>query len=748
MPVRSSSFPLRRLAALLAAPTLIGAAAGAAVVAAPAAAPAATAAIGQCPPGFLPGPGNTNPPFTDNNVAVYAGGDFLADGSAAESEGLNVIMGDATYAKSGGGRFNVGTVGVGSNVTPTPGTVMLAVGGALTVGSGTVLDVGAGASDGGGLAGGSVDVGGATGPAYPDPAAYELNNGTMSEGLGAAAVADWSGFGASLAAASASWRTLADTGTATASGARVDFAGDGTSTRQVFTLTAAQLDGKSEFFFTGIPSTTDTTVIINVTGAGPLAINATYFANDGVRADDLGGTLFGQVSQRTMWNFADATAVSFGGASQFLGSVAAPVGSYDITASMNGRVYAGGDIHMHGSGNELHNYPWNDQPFDCVPEVAPTGSITLQKMLADGTEEFLPTDDEGRLPKFSGRLVCSLQPGGIAVEEWTLRPPATITIDGLPIGASCVITEDTDATAQDLDGREDVPLGLAWEEPSWTLNGEPVAAPVTFTVPDPDGEQRVALTVTNALSFGAFQVVKSVSNPAGLAFDDAFAGDWTCTAAGAEIASGRWQASSTAPDVITGIPVGATCVVTEDAPAAVDGAQWSSRIDPEGGVVVTAASEESPVTVTVENTLTADAGAFTIRKDFEPGQSGFTGSFTIDYVCTGPDGAPSGTVTLTAGQTSAPIVAPVGAECAASEPRLPAAPSGWEWGAPTISAPVTITASSGQAPLTITVSNTLRHDLPATGGTVPWMAIGAAGVLVASGSAALLIGARRRRTAD
>ena len=63
-----------------------------------AAAPAA-AATGECAPGFLPGPGTPaeNDMWTDDNVAVFAGGDFVADGGAAESEGLLVAMGDATF---------------------------------------------------------------------------------------------------------------------------------------------------------------------------------------------------------------------------------------------------------------------------------------------------------------------------------------------------------------------------------------------------------------------------------------------------------------------------------------------------------------------------------------------------------------------------------------------------------------------------------------------------------------------------
>ncbi|KJL40791.1 hypothetical protein [Microbacterium trichothecenolyticum] len=112
-------------------------------------------------------------------------------------EGLVIVQGDADFTKSPGGTFNVGWVGVGSGVVPTPGEVMLAVGGDLSVGAGTVLDVGANARDASDeLLGGNVDVGGITTPDYEtDGSRYRLNNGALQQELGAAATAPWSTWG-------------------------------------------------------------------------------------------------------------------------------------------------------------------------------------------------------------------------------------------------------------------------------------------------------------------------------------------------------------------------------------------------------------------------------------------------------------------------------------------------------------------------------------------------------------------------
>ncbi|MET9725124.1 hypothetical protein [Streptomyces zaomyceticus] len=80
------------------------------------AAPLAPAPGGSraCPaPGEEPGIGH-EPRFTDANVALFAGGDYTADGTTAEAEGMLVVAGDAALANASGGVFNVGRVGAGS----------------------------------------------------------------------------------------------------------------------------------------------------------------------------------------------------------------------------------------------------------------------------------------------------------------------------------------------------------------------------------------------------------------------------------------------------------------------------------------------------------------------------------------------------------------------------------------------------------------------------------------------------------
>lgn len=332
----------------------------------------AQAAAASCPTGEIGSPGTGNEIFTDNNVAVYAGGDLVTGSGAAEIEGVVVVHGDATFQRQPAGAFNVGTVGVGSGVVPGAGETMLAVGGDLRVESGiTTFFVGApvpGFPDGGG----DVRVGGAAAPAHPD-GRYDLNGGEFRSGLGAAALDGYAHFGDAISTASASYAAEATTGSARSEWGTATFAGTGAA-REVFTISAADLGAAGAVAFEKIAD--DATVIVNVTG-DTAVWSPNYFSDDGVRVDGVGGAVngFGRVATRTMWNFADATRVEIGGSSQVLGSIMVPHAHADAatptlstTAHLNGRVYTNGTIRMEGSGTEIHNYPFRDGAFVCEVE--------------------------------------------------------------------------------------------------------------------------------------------------------------------------------------------------------------------------------------------------------------------------------------------------------------------------------------------------------------------------------------------
>ncbi|MFC8710135.1 choice-of-anchor A family protein [Streptomyces sp. NPDC057197] len=340
---------------------LLGLSGAALAQAAPARGPSAA-----CPnPGEVPGIDH-DPLFTDSNVALFAGGDYTVDGSSAEAEGLLVVKGKATFAKSAGGVFNIGRVGAGSGILPPSGSVMLAVGGDLTVAKGTTVDVGHGLTAGPGY-GGAVRVGGA----IDEKGNLETNGGARSAGLGAtAALTPYDTFDATLAHESSSLGALKTTGTAVRSGDTVTFrsTGTGQGSLQVFDIDATDLDGASSFVFQAIPE--KSSVVVNVTGDHTVAVSPLSVAFNGKRADDYGSPVFGDVAARVLYNFEKTPSVTLGGGGNFMGSLLAPHASADLTASTNGRVYIGKDIHTHGTGNESHNYPWTGSTvFTCKPTL-------------------------------------------------------------------------------------------------------------------------------------------------------------------------------------------------------------------------------------------------------------------------------------------------------------------------------------------------------------------------------------------
>lgn len=454
---RRTRTPIRSIVSAL---TVGGLALAGAVALSTANAQPALAAVpsAECPPeGQMPGIGNV-PAYTDSSVAVFAGGDYLATGSAAESEGLLLVQGNATFDKATGGAFNVGSVGVGSQIVPPGGSPMLAVGGTLTAAPGTELHVGANV-DGGG----AVNVGGAS------SGVIETNGAPLTDALGAAAaMAPNADFQAVLADTSSSLGSLATNGTTQVTGNRVTFTSASTAELQVFTIDAAALSATTEVFFAGIPD--GTAIVVNVVGS-TVAFAPNYFDLNGERVDDFASPNFGNAASRILWNMTDATALTLGGTSQFMGTALAPNADAEVTASTNGRLHVGGDLTISGVGNEHHNYPWiGGGGLGCDDEAV--GGFAASKVV-DGTGSGLvPADTE-----FT--LAYAYELNGASVTG-TLRLLADGTVvngpQDLPVG-TVVGFEEIDLPAVE---------GVTW--------GVPVISPDTVTIAE--GEPAL-VTVTN-----------------------------------------------------------------------------------------------------------------------------------------------------------------------------------------------------------------------------------------------------------
>ncbi|MBD7998250.1 DUF5979 domain-containing protein [Oerskovia gallyi] len=651
---------------------------GAGPLAAPASA-APKAQLPQCPaPGEMPGIGNL-PAFTDSNIAVYAGGDYSATGTAAESEGLLVVMGDATFDKAAGGIYNVGSAGVGSQITPPGGTTMLAVGGDLTVGPRTTMDVGANV-----VGGGNVDVGGSITNTVP----LALNGGVATPNMGAAAVASYAGFQDVITEESRLLAQPVGTPGTIESWGELRFTGDPAASMHTFTVDGAALSSlgkKMSVFFDDVGSTAP--IVVNVTGS-TVDFDAQSFFFGTTQVNSLSSPEIGNAASRILWNFVDATSVELGENDQFLGSVLAPHADTTLKTSTNGRVYVGKTLSVVGTGGgiEQHNYPWiGPGPFTCL-SVEPGGFTVAKSVVGDGAD---------------------LVPAGT---EFTVA--YSYTANGTPVAGT--LTVKADGTV--VDGPADLPAGtvVTLSEPDLPVVlgvewGTPSFAPSDTVTIGASGTAAVRLTNTASAQLGGFSIAKAVTGlaasqvPASTEFTVAY----TVTVDGTSTqGTVKVRADGTVVDGPQDLPVGAVVTFAEIDLPTVPGVVWGApSFDPAS---ITVADGESP-RVTLTNTADAaviPVGGFSVQKVVEnapagmvPADTAFTVAYSYEL-----DGVPtSGTLTVRADGTAVdgPQNLPAGTVVTFGEVSLPDV-DGVVWGAPVFSPASLVVGANENVKVTLT----------------------------------------------
>lgn len=210
-----------------------------------------------------------------------------------------------------------------------------------------------------------------------------------------------------------------------------------------------------------------------------------------------------------------------------------------------------------------------------------------------------------------------------------------------------------------------------------------VVAPATASavkVTDPAGQQEGwAMTLTRTDTDAVDPVTVTTGPQGNAAFGELTEGSYRITE---ENRSG-W---------IAGEPVG-QCEFTVDYPAS-------------GG---------ETFTCTFTNTLVVTpTGSLTLSKEFNPQDSGFTGTFDIAYAClNGAEPVRSGTVTLGAGGSETIAGLPYGTTCTVTEPSLPAAPPGWSFNAPAfLPASGVVQVTDGTPAVSVSVINSVGQVSP------------------------------------
>ncbi|GAA1828570.1 DUF5979 domain-containing protein [Agromyces salentinus] len=282
------------------------------------------------------------------------------------------------------------------------------------------------------------------------------------------------------------------------------------------------------------------------------------------------------------------------------------------------------------------------------------GGLEITKdVTGAGADAWAPDD-------FTLQLVCTWDQATtnpVYDDTFTISDGETWSVDNLPTGADCTVTEPEDGDATEV-----------------TFSPNPV------TIGDTDaGEEPIAVAVTNDFRVGGFQVEKTVAG-SGVGFSDdvAFTYAYTCTYAGETVGEGELSitgdgtAGPLDSDAVTGLPVGAECVVTETDDGGADATPEPVTVtipDEADGVAQVGVAE-------FENRFTA--GTIAVTKVVEgdaseiPGIPGAT--YTVHVTCAvTEDGDPlfdgdvevigGETVTVTDPGTGEPLLLPLGTHC-------------------------------------------------------------------------------------
>lgn len=335
-----------------------------------------------------------------------------------------------------------------------------------------------------------------------------------------------------------------------------------------------------------------------------------------------------------------------------------------------------------------------------------SGSLTIAKVLDDPSNGLATP---GKL--YTGNYNC----GPSYTGTFSLLAGAAKTIDRIPVGSSCTVTE-TAPTGDLVNG------SFVW--------GTPTFSPSNTVAIASGADSRVTITNHITQNKGTFTLTKRVVGPAGgfINTDRQFPVGFTCTLAGSPVASGTLQVKKDGSATSPAIPSGASCALTETlAAAAGDFAdasyEWlgsTGTFSPASPVVIGASGSNASVTLT--NTYTRNYGRLIISKSVQGPAGAFadTGkAFTGSYTC----GGVSGTFTVNSGAsyTSPANTIPAGSSCTVVE----TAPAGgllnasYQWSAATyVPGNATVTVpKNGSATVAITnriVQNTGKFSVAKT----------------------------------
>jgi hypothetical protein len=241
-----------------------------------------------------------------------------------------------------------------------------------------------------------------------------------------------------------------------------------------------------------------------------------------------------------------------------------------------------------------------------------------------------------------------------------------VTVDGLPVGTSCTVTEDAESSQRD---------------------GYALATSYSSTTVAIEKDTAAEVTVTNEYTrlVGGFTVAKTVEGDGADLAPSSFDFDYACVdAAGTETVSGTLTVEAGSSASVADVPTGSCTITEKDAAVANTQLETTLMVDGEavdGDTATIEIGDGSAIAVAATNTYTLDRGSFSVAKKVSGADAAKSKNFTFAYECS--DGS-TGSLTVPGDGTAVEVgkAFPLGTTCEVSEDASAAQLDGYTLTAP------------------------------------------------------------------
>lgn len=213
-----------------------------------------------------------------------------------------------------------------------------------------------------------------------------------------------------------------------------------------------------------------------------------------------------------------------------------------------------------------------NKTFSCTfTNTRDTGSLAIAKTVSNPDGATLPAS-------FSVNYDC----GDGYAGNVTVAPGSPATVDGIPTGSNCSLTEIA----------PDPIAGYTWETVTYS--------PATVEISAKDGTFEIAVGNSITRDRGSLKILKTLDNPDGANVPATFSVDYDCGAG----YSGNVSVAPGSPVTVSGIPTGSSCKVSEVAPEPIPGYAWGNITYSPALVIIS--TKDEIFEITIGNSISRD----------------------------------------------------------------------------------------------------------------------------------------------